>query len=93
MKPKEKARAGMHEEEHPFYGYEILRERQHALIDTVLAKYKGRAPDDALKKEIYEELQSLKAAGQVTIPFKVVLRRDLKRPLKNYVEVILDTKV
>lgn len=83
----------MSHENHPFYGFEILKERQHAHIESVLAKYKGRNPDDSLKKEIYEELQALKSEGVVTIPFKVVLRKDPKNPLKNYVEVILDTKV
>lgn len=83
----------MSEEEHPFYGFEILKEREHVKIESILQKYKGRQADDSLKKDIYEELQRLKTAGVITIPFKVVLRKDPISPLKNYVEVILDTKI
>lgn len=83
----------MTEEEHPFYGYEILREREHATIEAILSKHKGKRADDTLKKEIYEELHDLKDKGVITIPFKVVLRKDLKVPEASYIEVILDTKV
>lgn len=83
----------MAEHEHPFYGFEILKDRQHAHIESVLAKYRHRNADEALKKEIYEELQALKSDGKITIPFKIVLRKDQRSSLKNYVEVILDTKL
>lgn len=83
----------MTEEEHPFYGYEILKEREHARIEKVLSKHKRKKADDQLKKEIYEELQDLKDKGVITIPFKVVLRKDSTGKQPTYIEVILDTKL
>ncbi|CRX39336.1 hypothetical protein [Estrella lausannensis] len=83
----------MTEEEHPFYGYEILREREHAQIEKILSKHKGKQADDQLKKEIYEELQDLKDKGTISIPFKVVLRKDPMARQAPYIEVILDTKL
>jgi hypothetical protein len=80
-------------EEHPFYGFDILRKRQEDLIRTLLSKFKGRNADEALQKDIWDELQTAKKDGKVTIPFKVVLRRDAYRRYPTYVEVILDTKV
>lgn len=81
------------EETHPFYGYTIVRDAQTELIQSILRKYKKEPPTEELKKKIWDELQKEKYLGHVTIPFKVVLRRDPSGEYPDYVEVILDTKV
>lgn len=80
-------------EEHPFYGYEIIRRQEQEYINNLLKKYKGEQVNEALKQKIWDELQMEKYNGKVTIPFKVVLRRDSTKRFPDYVEVILDTKV
>lgn len=77
----------------PFYGYDIIRREQQGYIQKILEKYKNEPANDELKKKIWDELQLEKYKGTVTIPFKVVLRRDPYGKFPNYVEVILDTKV
>lgn len=81
------------EETHPFYGYTIVRSSQKELIESILRKYKKEPATEELKKKIWDELQSEKHLGRVTIPFKVVLRRDPSGKYPDYVEIILDTKV
>lgn len=83
----------MSEDNHPFYGEPILRDRQQQYIDTLLLPYRGRKADDALKKEIWDLLQQEKYAGRISIPFKIALRRDPDGKNPDYIEVILDTKV
>lgn len=77
----------------PFYGIEILRGREQEKIKSFLQKWKGRTADDTLKKEIYEALLKEREEGRISIPFKVVLRKDPTKIHPDYVEVILDTKV
>lgn len=79
--------------EHPFYGHLIHRQREQEYIEKLLQKYKGQPVTDALKKQIWDELQMEKYHGRITIPFQVVMRRDVKGLFPDYVEVILDTKV
>lgn len=84
----------MHDlEEHPFYGYEVIRRKEQEYINNLLKKYKGEQVNEALKQKIWDELQMEKYHGRVTIPFKVVLRRDSTKRFPDYIEVILDTKV
>lgn len=84
----------MHDhDEHPFYGFDIIRREQHQYIRDLLKKYRGETVNDELKKKIWDELQMEKYYGRVTIPFKVVTRRDSSGKFPDYVEVILDTKV
>lgn len=80
-------------EEPPFYGEEIYRERQQDYIKLLLKKYKNEPVNDELKKKIWDELQLEKYHGRITIPFKVVMRKDVYRKYPDFVEVILDTKV
>lgn len=80
-------------EEPPFYGEEIYRNRQQDYIKKILAKYKNEPVNDELKKKIWDELQMEKYYGRITIPFKVVMRKDVYRKYPDFVEVILDTKV
>lgn len=82
-----------HHEEPPFYGVDILRRREQEYIQSLLKKYRGRAADEDLKKNIYDELQQEKTLGRIKIPFKVVLRKDPSGTYPNTVDVILDTKV
>lgn len=82
-----------YEENHPFYGYEIVRNEQQERIQTLLRKYKNEPASEELKKKIWDELQREKYLGHITIPFKVVLRRDPSGKYPDCVEVILDTKV
>lgn len=79
--------------EHPFYGYEIIRRSQQEYIQELLKKYRQEPVTDELKKKIWDELQMEKHLGHVTIPFKVVIRRDAYGRFPDYIEVILDTKV
>jgi hypothetical protein len=78
---------------HPFYGVDIVRDEQQELVRSLLKKYKKEPPSEELKKKIWDELQKEKFLGRLTIPFKVVLRRDPSGKFPSYVEVILDTKV
>lgn len=78
---------------HPFYGVEILRARQQEYVQKILKKYRKKPADEALYKEIYDELQREKALGNLTMPFKVALRKDPTKVHPDYIEVILDTKV
>jgi hypothetical protein len=82
-----------HEEDPPFYGIPIFRHREHALIERILKKYKGEAVTDELQGKIWHDLQMEKHQGNITIPFKVVMRRDSSGNFPDYIEVILDTKV
>jgi hypothetical protein len=76
-----------------FYGYTIVRGDQQGYIQSLLKKYDKEPPSEELKKKIWDELQNEKFLGRVTIPFKVVLRRDPTGKFPSYVEVVLDTKV
>lgn len=80
-------------EEHPFYGYEIIRRNEQAYIENLLKKYKKEPVNEELKQKIWDELQMEKYLGNITIPFKVVARRDSSGKFPEYIEIILDTKV
>lgn len=81
------------EEEHPFYGIEIIRRKEQEYIQTLLKKYRSEPATEELKGKIWDELQMEKYNGSITIPFKVVLRKDSQKKYPDYIEVILDTKV
>lgn len=81
------------EEEHPFYGFEIIRRKEQAYIQELLKKYRHDPVTEELKAKIWDELQMEKYKGNVTIPFKVVMRRDALKKYPDYIEIILDTKV
>lgn len=83
----------MEEKETHFYGYPIFRKREQEYIQTLLKKYQGEAVTEELKKKIWDELQMAKYRGEVTIPFKVVMRKDPSGKFPEYIEIILDTKV
>lgn len=81
------------EEEHPFYGIEVIRREEKEIIQQILKKYKGHEVNDALKKLIWDELQLAKHHGIITIPFKIAVRKDPQGKFPNFIEVILDSKV
>lgn len=81
------------EQKHAFYGVEIIRRKEQEYIRHLLKKYKGEVINEELKTKIWDELQSEKHLGRITIPFKVVLRRDANKKFPDYIEIILDTKV
>jgi hypothetical protein len=81
------------ETEHPFYGEEIYRNQQDAYIKELLRKYKNEPVSEELKKKIWDELQMEKHLGRITIPFKIVTRRDSQGLFPEFIEIILDTKV
>lgn len=83
----------VHIHESPFYGYEILRKKQEELIKKVLMKYQDEKADEELKKKVYDELTNEKYQGNITIPFRVILRNDVHGVYPPCIEVILDTKV
>ena len=58
-------------EEHPFYGIEVIRRKEHAYIQNLLKKYRHESVSDELKAKIWDELQMEKHKGNCTIPFKV----------------------
>jgi hypothetical protein len=80
-------------EDHPFYGYEIIRREQKEYIESLLKKYQNEPVTEELKKKIWDELQMEKYYGRVTIPFKVTTRLDSSGKFPNHIEVILDSKV
>jgi hypothetical protein len=80
-------------EEGPFYGVDIISRNEESKVRDILAKFKNEPVTDELKKRIWDELQAAKYAGEITIPFKVVTRRDSTHKFPEYIEVILDTKV
>lgn len=83
----------MRHEEPPFYDKVIFRGQEQDYIKKLLEKYRKDPADDALKKKIWDDLQKEKAEGRITIPFKVVLRKDSYGRYPAYIEIILDSKV
>lgn len=83
----------MTHEEHPFYDVEIIRRRENEYIQDILKKYRNEAVTNELQATIWDELQQEKFKGNITIPFKVVMRRDATKKFPDYIEIILDTKV
>lgn len=81
------------EEEHPFYGVEIIRRREKEYIQNLLRKYKHEPVTEDLQRRIWDELQMEKHKGLITIPFKVIIRRDSHKKYPDHIEIILDTKV
>lgn len=81
------------EDEHPFYGIDIIRRREQDYIQNLLKKYRNEPVNDELKAKIWDELQMEKFRGNITIPFKVIMRKDALKKYPDYIEVILDTKV
>ena len=76
-----------------FFGKKIDPAAEQKKIEKILEKYKMEVADEALKKKIYDELVALKAEGQLTIPFEVVLREEIFEKHRPYIEILLDTKV
>lgn len=81
------------EDEHPFYGIEIIRRQEQAHILNVLKKYRHEAVTEELKAKIWDDLQMEKHQGRLTIPFKVVMQCDALKNYPDYIEIILETKV
>lgn len=79
--------------EHPFYGEEIVRNKEQKYIQNLLKKYRNEPVTEELQAKIWNELQMEKHAGKIKIPFKVVMRKDANKKFPDYIEVILDTKV
>ena len=81
----------MHEQ--PFYGKDIYRDREEEYIEQILKKYKREPVSLELKEKIWNELMREKHLGNITIPFKVTMRKDAAKQYPPQIEVILDTKV
>ncbi len=75
----------------PFYGKKIARAQEQSYIEKILEKHRDRPVDEILQKEVYDELMHEKHLGNITIPFKVLLKRHETGSL--HLEVLLDTKV
>ena len=82
-----------HTDEHPFYGIDIIRGKEQAYIQELLKEFKHEKVTEDLKAKIWDKLQMEKYHGRLTIPFKVVMRKDQFKQYPDYIEVILDTKV
>ena len=83
----------LHEQKHPFYGKEIIRQREQEYINFLLRKYKNFPVNEETQSKIWDELQMEKHLGHLSIPFKVVMRKDANKKYPDYIEIILDTKV
>lgn len=81
------------EDEHPFYGIDVIRRKEQEYIQNLLKKYHHEPVTEELKAKIWDELQIEKHTGKITIPFKIIMRRDASKKYPDYIEVILDTKV
>ncbi|MCC5832871.1 MAG: hypothetical protein JJU12_07510 [Chlamydiales bacterium] len=77
----------------PFYGQEIDPELQKREIKKILSKYNREPVSEELKKQIYHDLVVAKEQGKILIPFKVVMRKSPDASRRDFIEVILDTKV
>jgi hypothetical protein len=77
----------------PFYGKAVNIDREKRLIQKVLSKYLLEPPSEELKRKIYNELTRLKSDGKIITPFKVILRRDRSKMHRDFIEILLDTKV
>ena len=62
-------------------------------VEEILKPYQGLAATEELKKKIWDVLQKAKYEGRITIPFKVVSRKDIYKKYPDCIEIILDTKV
>lgn len=80
-------------ENHLFYEKEIVREEQQTYINSILEKYKNEAVTDELKQRIYDDLCRERYLGNITIPFKLIVKRDNSGVHHDYIEVLLDTRV
>jgi hypothetical protein len=80
-------------EEHYFYGYPIIRNREHEYIKSLLQKYQKEPVTEELKQKVWDELQMEKHYGRITIPFKMAVRKDPEGKFPDSIEIILDTKV
>ena len=78
---------------HAFYGYEIISREEKEKVEEILKPYQGLAATEELKKKIWDDLQKAKYEGRITIPFKVVSRKDIYKKYPDCIEIILDTKV
>lgn len=78
---------------HFFYGKAIDPETEKKKIESILSKYRYETASEELKKTIHKELIHAKTKGEISIPFKVVLRKSPSEAHRGYIEVILDTKV
>ena len=79
--------------DHAFYGQTIARKQQEEFIKKLLAKYRDEPYSEELKEKVYEELMWEKHLGNLTIPFKVFVRRDPSNNYPPHIEVLLDTRV
>ncbi len=79
--------------DHYFYGRPVVSGNEQVYIQNLLKKYKNEPVTDALQQKIWDELQMEKHLGKITIPFKVVARRDPSGLFPEYIEIILDTKL
>ena len=77
----------------PFYGKHVLLDHEQEYIQKLLKKYHAEPVTEELKQKEYDELMMEKYHGRITVPFRVVVRRDIYGKYPPHIEVILDTKV
>ena len=78
---------------HYFYGKAVNRNFEQEYIQKLLEKYRKEPVTDELKKMVWDELMYQKHLGNITIPFKLALRKDPSGQYPESLEVILDTRV
>ncbi len=71
----------------------LLINQEQKIIESILKKYELEKPDEELKKKIYKDLMHAKSKGLITIPFKVILRKKNDPNMRDFVEIVIDSKL
>lgn len=78
---------------HLFYGKEIVRDREAEIIEAVLKKFRNEPANEETKEKIYNALCEELVKENISIPFKVILKKDRSKNYRDRIEIILDTRV
>jgi hypothetical protein len=78
---------------HHFYGKPIHRAEEQRTIREILKKYQHALVNEELQKKIYDDLVKEKHLGNISIPFKVLMKHDPLGKYPSYIEIVLDSKV
>ncbi len=83
----------MSEHHEHFYGKAILAHQEQEYIQTLIKRFKGLSATEELRAQVHDLLAEETAKGNLSIPFKVILRKDSSGKFPPSIEVILDTKL
>ena len=77
----------------PFYGKWIISDDEEQRIKKLVAPYQKKPPTEEVRKEIYDLLSDARFRGEISIPFRVILYKDIYKKYPDRIEVLLETKV